>query len=148
MPFSMLELIVVALLLALPFAYESSPKFRYYLKFSLYYGLVMTTAVFVIPIMMFRPGEVKNLLYVLDIKASALYIFILHFDVFFFTLPHVLSQIDFNVVVYFYFSLHVYYFYFFLYINNLPFYRTSSFYNKIIIKFILQVSILSMPAYL
>jgi lysophosphatidate acyltransferase len=64
MPFSILELIVVVLLLALPFAYESSPKFRYYLKFSLYYGLVMTTAVFVIPVMMFRPGEVKNLLYV------------------------------------------------------------------------------------
>ncbi|XP_065345108.1 1-acyl-sn-glycerol-3-phosphate acyltransferase alpha [Cloeon dipterum] len=62
MAFSLLELIVVALMLALPFAYESSPKFRYYLKFAIYYGLVMTTAVFVIPIMMFRPGEVKNLL--------------------------------------------------------------------------------------
>ncbi|XP_059480728.1 1-acyl-sn-glycerol-3-phosphate acyltransferase alpha [Neocloeon triangulifer] len=62
MAFSLIEAIVVALLLALPFAYESSPKFRYYLKFFLYYGLVMTTAVFVIPIMMFRPGEVKNLL--------------------------------------------------------------------------------------
>jgi len=62
MAFSMLEVIVVALLLALPFAYESSPRFRYYLKFFLYYGIVMMTAVFVIPIMMFRPGEVKNLL--------------------------------------------------------------------------------------
>ncbi|XP_071442358.1 1-acyl-sn-glycerol-3-phosphate acyltransferase alpha-like [Hetaerina americana] len=56
------ELVIVGLVLILPFLYETSKVFRYYIKFCLYYGIVMAIAVFVIPIMMWRPGEVKNLL--------------------------------------------------------------------------------------
>jgi hypothetical protein len=61
---SSLELVLVAFILMLPFLYESSRAFRYYFKFFIYYGVVMTTAVVVIPIMMCRPKDVKNLLYV------------------------------------------------------------------------------------
>lgn len=57
-----LELVLVAFILILPFLYESSKAFRYYLKFFVYYGIVMTTAVVVIPIMICRPKDVKNLL--------------------------------------------------------------------------------------
>ncbi|KDR16862.1 1-acyl-sn-glycerol-3-phosphate acyltransferase alpha isoform X1 [Zootermopsis nevadensis] len=59
---SSLELVLVVFILILPFLYETSRAFRYYIKFFLYYGIVMTTAVVVIPIMMFRPKDVKNLL--------------------------------------------------------------------------------------
>lgn len=62
MVLSFFELVIVAVLLGLPFLYETSSSFRYYLKFALYYGIVMATALFVIPFMMFRPGEVRNLL--------------------------------------------------------------------------------------
>lgn len=61
---SSLEWVLVAFILILPFLYESSKAFRYYFKFFIYYGIVMTTAVVVIPIMMCRPKDVKNLLYV------------------------------------------------------------------------------------
>jgi hypothetical protein len=61
---SSLELVLVAFILILPFLYETSRAFRYYIKFFLYYGIVMSTAVVVIPIMMCRPKDVKNLLYV------------------------------------------------------------------------------------
>ena len=61
---SSLELVLVAFILILPFLYETSRAFRYYFKFFIYYGIVMTTAVVVIPIMMCRPKDVRNLLYV------------------------------------------------------------------------------------
>jgi len=59
-----LDVVVVAFVLILPFLYDTSRAFRYYFKFFIYYGIVMTTAVVVIPIMMCRPKDVKNLLYV------------------------------------------------------------------------------------
>jgi len=59
-----LEMVLVAFILILPFLYDTSRAFRYYFKFFVYYGIVMTTAVVVIPIMMCRPKDVKNLLYV------------------------------------------------------------------------------------
>ncbi|OXU25070.1 hypothetical protein TSAR_000908 [Trichomalopsis sarcophagae] len=57
-----LELILLAFILILPFLYETSRTFRYYFKFLMYYGSVMVNAVILIPIMTFRPKNVKNLL--------------------------------------------------------------------------------------
>ncbi|XP_043276380.1 1-acyl-sn-glycerol-3-phosphate acyltransferase alpha isoform X1 [Venturia canescens] len=59
---SCFEVILVGFILVLPFLYETSRTFRYYFKFLMYYGIVMANAILVIPIMMFRPGNVKNLL--------------------------------------------------------------------------------------
>ena len=57
-----LEVVLVAFMLILSFLYYTSRAFRYHFKFFIYYGIVMTTAVVVIPIMMCRPKDVKNLL--------------------------------------------------------------------------------------
>ncbi|XP_003424072.1 1-acyl-sn-glycerol-3-phosphate acyltransferase alpha [Nasonia vitripennis] len=57
-----LELVLLAFILILPFLYETSRTFRYYFKFLMYYGSVMINAVILIPIMTFRPKNVKNLL--------------------------------------------------------------------------------------
>ncbi|KAJ8680848.1 hypothetical protein QAD02_016635 [Eretmocerus hayati] len=57
-----LELILVAFILILPFLYETSRTFRYYFKFFVYYAVVMLNAVILIPLMAFRPKNVKNLL--------------------------------------------------------------------------------------
>ncbi|PSN36827.1 hypothetical protein C0J52_25020 [Blattella germanica] len=62
MTISSMELVLVAFILILPFLYETSRAFRYYFKFFVYYGIVMTIAVVVIPIMICRPKDVKNLL--------------------------------------------------------------------------------------
>ncbi|CAD6216435.1 GSCOCG00004593001-RA-CDS [Cotesia congregata] len=59
---SYLEIILVGFILILPFLYETSSTFRYYFKFLLYYGIVMANSLILIPIMVFRPGNVKNLL--------------------------------------------------------------------------------------
>ncbi|XP_057325030.1 1-acyl-sn-glycerol-3-phosphate acyltransferase alpha [Microplitis mediator] len=59
---SYLEIILVGFILILPFLYETSGTFRYYFKFLLYYGIVMANSLLLIPIMVFRPGNVKNLL--------------------------------------------------------------------------------------
>ncbi|XP_067006856.1 1-acyl-sn-glycerol-3-phosphate acyltransferase alpha [Anabrus simplex] len=59
---SSLELILIGFILILPFLYETSKAFRYYFKFFVYYGFVMTTAIVVIPVMIFRPKDVRNLL--------------------------------------------------------------------------------------
>ncbi|XP_011506220.1 PREDICTED: 1-acyl-sn-glycerol-3-phosphate acyltransferase alpha [Ceratosolen solmsi marchali] len=56
------EIIVVAFILLLPFLYETSRTFRYYFKFLMYYGTVMMNSVILIPVMMLRPRNVKNLL--------------------------------------------------------------------------------------
>lgn len=56
------ELLIIGFILILPFLYETNKKFRYYFKFFVYYGYVMTAAVFVIPIMAFKPKDVKNLM--------------------------------------------------------------------------------------
>lgn len=57
-----IELVLLAFILILPFMYETSRTFRYYFKFFLYYATVMLNSVILIPIMLFRPGNVKNLL--------------------------------------------------------------------------------------
>ncbi|XP_075227683.1 1-Acylglycerol-3-phosphate O-acyltransferase 1 [Lycorma delicatula] len=56
------ECFIVSFILTLPILYESSKMFRYYFKFFLYYGIIMITSVVVIPIMMWRPRDVKNLI--------------------------------------------------------------------------------------
>ncbi|XP_066587088.1 1-acyl-sn-glycerol-3-phosphate acyltransferase alpha [Prorops nasuta] len=59
---SCFEVVLVAFILILPFLYETSRTFRYYFKFLVYYGIVMCNAVLLIPLMAFRPGNVKNLI--------------------------------------------------------------------------------------
>ncbi|CAH1389302.1 unnamed protein product [Nezara viridula] len=56
------ELITIIILLLLPIMYEHSHTFRYYLKFVIYYGLIMLTSVLVIPIMIWKPRNVENLI--------------------------------------------------------------------------------------
>ncbi|CAL4093408.1 unnamed protein product, partial [Meganyctiphanes norvegica] len=54
--------ILVVSIMALPFLYEFSQRFRLTLKFILYYSLVMTVSVLCIPFIIWRPGDVKNTL--------------------------------------------------------------------------------------
>lgn len=58
------EFITIIILLLLPILYEHSHTFRYYLKFVIYYGLIMLTSVLVIPIMIWKPRNVENLMLV------------------------------------------------------------------------------------
>ena len=61
---SCFEVILVGFILVLPFLYETSRTFRYYFKFLIYYGVVMMTAVVLMPILSLRPGNIKNFLLV------------------------------------------------------------------------------------
>lgn len=51
---------VISLLLLLPILYEVSSYFKYQAKFIFYYAIIMVSAVIMIPIFMFRPGNVEN----------------------------------------------------------------------------------------
>ncbi|XP_039288067.1 1-acyl-sn-glycerol-3-phosphate acyltransferase alpha isoform X1 [Nilaparvata lugens] len=55
------EIFIIVIILIIPFLYESSKAFRYYLKFFLYYGIIMLTSIIVIPIMIWHPRDVRNL---------------------------------------------------------------------------------------
>ncbi|XP_017781817.1 PREDICTED: 1-acyl-sn-glycerol-3-phosphate acyltransferase alpha [Nicrophorus vespilloides] len=55
------ELLMAICCLALPFLYESSQSFRFYVKFISYYVVVSFFAVLFIPIFAFRPKNVRNL---------------------------------------------------------------------------------------
>lgn len=57
-----IELIVISLILLLPFLYETNHIFRYYFKFIVYYVVVSFNAIILIPPMLLRPCDVKNLL--------------------------------------------------------------------------------------
>ncbi|XP_017767110.1 PREDICTED: 1-acyl-sn-glycerol-3-phosphate acyltransferase alpha [Eufriesea mexicana] len=57
---SCFEVILIGFILILPFLYEMSRTFRYYFKFFLYYGYLMLSSIVFLPIMMFRPRNVKN----------------------------------------------------------------------------------------
>lgn len=61
-PFYYPEMCVICLILMLPFLYETSPTFRYYLKFLVYYLVVSFNSIILIPVFMLRPCDVKNLL--------------------------------------------------------------------------------------
>lgn len=56
------EIFVICLILLLPFLYETSHIFRYYLKFGIYYSVVSLNSIILIPPMLYRPCDVKNLL--------------------------------------------------------------------------------------
>lgn len=56
------EIILAGSILILPFLYESSHVFRYYLKFFLYYIIVMINSVILIPVFLCKPRDVRNLL--------------------------------------------------------------------------------------
>ncbi|XP_044729039.1 1-acyl-sn-glycerol-3-phosphate acyltransferase alpha [Chrysoperla carnea] len=60
---SYVEILVVSILLIIPFLYETSHIFRYYLKFFIYYSIVTINSVILIPFMLFRPFDVRNLLW-------------------------------------------------------------------------------------
>ncbi|KAJ8985739.1 hypothetical protein NQ317_014392 [Molorchus minor] len=61
------EIILAASILILPFLYESSHVFRYYLKFFLCYAIVMINSLILIPVFCFRPKDVRNLLLASDL---------------------------------------------------------------------------------
>uniref|UniRef100_A0A0A9YNU8 1-acylglycerol-3-phosphate O-acyltransferase n=1 Tax=Lygus hesperus TaxID=30085 RepID=A0A0A9YNU8_LYGHE len=52
----------ICLFLLLPVLYEHSNTFRYYFKFFVYYGYIMVTSVVVLPIMLWNPRSVENLI--------------------------------------------------------------------------------------
>ncbi|XP_056632303.1 1-acyl-sn-glycerol-3-phosphate acyltransferase alpha [Diorhabda carinulata] len=60
------EILLTSCIFIIPFLYESSHVFRYYLKFFLYYAIVMTNSVILIPAYCFKPGNVRNLLVASD----------------------------------------------------------------------------------
>lgn len=61
-PTSYFEILAICLILLLPFLYETSHVFRYYFKFVFYYAVVSFNSIILIPPMLFRPCDVKNLL--------------------------------------------------------------------------------------
>ncbi|XP_037935531.1 1-acyl-sn-glycerol-3-phosphate acyltransferase alpha [Teleopsis dalmanni] len=58
-----IELFGLFMLLMLPFLYETSHIFRYYFKFLIYYGLVSLNSVILLPALLCRPCNVRNLLW-------------------------------------------------------------------------------------
>lgn len=56
------ELFVIFAILLLPFLYEASHSFRYYFKFGVYYVVVSINSFILIPPMILRPCDVRNLL--------------------------------------------------------------------------------------
>lgn len=58
---SYVELVLAGIILVLPFLYESSQVFRFYLKLFLYYFWVSCMAVILLPVFCLKPKDVKNL---------------------------------------------------------------------------------------
>ncbi|XP_055680410.1 1-acyl-sn-glycerol-3-phosphate acyltransferase alpha [Lutzomyia longipalpis] len=58
---SYFQLIILALLLLLPILYESSARFRYYTKFTVYCVGITVNAAILWPVFMCRPWNVRNL---------------------------------------------------------------------------------------
>ncbi|KAF5270347.1 hypothetical protein FQR65_LT05535 [Abscondita terminalis] len=58
-----IEILLAVCVLLLPFLYESSQAFRYYLRFAIYYTWVMFFSLILIPLMALKPGDVRNYLY-------------------------------------------------------------------------------------
>lgn len=56
------EIFVICMILLLPFLYETSHSFRYYFKYAVYYSVVSINSIILIPPMLCRPCDVKNLL--------------------------------------------------------------------------------------
>lgn len=60
---SYLEVLFICIIILVPIFYETSQKFRYYFKFFVYYSIVMINSLILIPAMLFRPKDVRNLLW-------------------------------------------------------------------------------------
>ncbi|XP_014259114.1 1-acyl-sn-glycerol-3-phosphate acyltransferase alpha [Cimex lectularius] len=56
------EFVSVFVFLLMPILYEHNRVFRYYFKFFVYYGFIMITSIIVIPIMIWKPRNVENLI--------------------------------------------------------------------------------------
>lgn len=59
---SLAELLTISIFLLMPILYEHSNVFRYYFKFFTYYGVIMITSLVVIPVMVWKPRNVENLI--------------------------------------------------------------------------------------
>uniref|UniRef100_A0A1B6E5F2 1-acylglycerol-3-phosphate O-acyltransferase n=1 Tax=Clastoptera arizonana TaxID=38151 RepID=A0A1B6E5F2_9HEMI len=59
---SNIEIFCLIFMLLIPIFYETNNAFRYYFKFFLYYGIIMLTSIVVMPVMIWRPGNVENLI--------------------------------------------------------------------------------------
>lgn len=53
------DLLLIILFVA-AVVYETHQKVRYYVRFSLFFGIVSLAAVILIPVALFRPGDVHN----------------------------------------------------------------------------------------
>ncbi|XP_028033514.1 1-acyl-sn-glycerol-3-phosphate acyltransferase alpha isoform X1 [Bombyx mandarina] len=60
------ELFLAGFIFILPFLYEKSNVFRYYLKFFLYYAYVLITCTVLLPVVLVYPRDVTNLMYAID----------------------------------------------------------------------------------
>ncbi|XP_037300495.1 1-acyl-sn-glycerol-3-phosphate acyltransferase alpha isoform X3 [Manduca sexta] len=56
------ELFLAGFIFTLPFLYEKSNVFRYYLKFFLYYAYVLITCTVLLPVVLIYPRDVTNLI--------------------------------------------------------------------------------------
>uniref|UniRef100_A0A182YSX8 Uncharacterized protein n=1 Tax=Anopheles stephensi TaxID=30069 RepID=A0A182YSX8_ANOST len=56
------ELFLICAIILMPIFYETSSRFRYYFKFVVYYGVVILNSFLLIPVFLFRPCDVRNLM--------------------------------------------------------------------------------------
>uniref|UniRef100_A0A182R6B4 1-acyl-sn-glycerol-3-phosphate acyltransferase n=1 Tax=Anopheles funestus TaxID=62324 RepID=A0A182R6B4_ANOFN len=56
------ELFLICAIILMPIFYETSSRFRYYFKFVVYYGVVILNSFILIPVFLFRPCDVRNLI--------------------------------------------------------------------------------------
>lgn len=57
------EIFLICGIILLPIFYETSHKFRYFFKFFIYYFVVMINSIILIPAMIFRAKDVRNLIW-------------------------------------------------------------------------------------
>lgn len=55
------EIFLICGIILMPIFYETSHKFRYFFKFFVYYFVLMMNSIILIPAMMFRAKDVRNL---------------------------------------------------------------------------------------
>ncbi|XP_021704643.1 1-acyl-sn-glycerol-3-phosphate acyltransferase alpha [Aedes aegypti] len=57
------EIFLICGIILMPIFYETSHKFRYFFKFFIYYFVLMINSIILIPAMMFRAKDVRNLIW-------------------------------------------------------------------------------------
>ncbi|XP_078686357.1 1-acyl-sn-glycerol-3-phosphate acyltransferase alpha-like [Branchiostoma floridae x Branchiostoma belcheri] len=72
---------IIAILLILPVLYETSATFKYFAKFVLYDTIVMCIAVFLMPVLAFRPRDVNNYRIVSWVVKNIMKIFAIKIDI-------------------------------------------------------------------